>query len=64
MFSGEIGGVAAEKDGAEVAGEVGRRLNEWTEEMGITWYVCDGDTAIASKFVIGQAVKRVPSRVG
>lgn len=41
------------------------RVNDWMEEMGSTWCVgVGGEVAIATRFVRGQAVKRVPSIVG
>lgn len=53
-----------ENDDGDATEEVERRVNEWTTEMGMTWYVWDGDVAMARRFVRGQAVKSVPSRVG
>ena len=39
-----------------------RILNDWTEEIGTIWLV-DGDIWMTMRFVRGQAVNSVPSRV-
>ena len=58
-----MGGRAEAKEGLDVGEglERERRLKDWIEDMGRIWLE-EGGVWITTRLVIGQAVKRIPSR--